>query len=53
MRHDAESENCAEHRGDIRSKPVCAGDWVVLRVVGADGVGGLMAVKMVKYTAKG
>ena len=80
---DAESENRAEHRGDIRYPPseyppaerrpagaamggasceagamrgaesVCAGDWVVLRVVGVDGHGGLTAVKMVKYTVKG
>ena len=68
MWYDAESENCAEHRGDIRyppsgasceagamrgAEPVCAGDWVVLRVVCGDGVGGSMAVEMVKYTAKG
>ena len=33
--------------------PVCAGDWVVLLVVDADGGGGLTAVEMVKYTAKG
>lgn len=32
---------------------VCAGGWVVLRVVGGDGVGGLTAGKMVKYAAKG
>ena len=38
---------------------VCAGDWLVLRMVGADGAwsdglwpDGLTAVKMVKYTAK-
>ena len=31
---------------------VCAGDWVVLRVGDADGGGGLMAVKMIKYTTK-
>ena len=30
-----------------------AGDRVGLRVVGADVDGGLMAVKMVKYTVKG
>ena len=28
--------------------PVCAGDWVVLRVVDVDGIGGLTAVEMVK-----
>lgn len=33
-------------------EPVCAGDWVVLRVVDVDGVGGLTAVEMVKYTAR-
>ena len=32
--------------------PVCAGDWVGLRVLDGDGVGGLMAVEMVKYTKK-
>lgn len=32
---------------------VCVGDRVVLREVGIDGVGGLTAVKMVKYTTKG
>ena len=42
-----------EHRGDIRAESVCAGDWVVLRVVGVDGLGGLTAVEMVKYTARG
>ena len=52
-RHDAESENCAEHRGDIRAELVCVGDWVVLRVADGDGGGGLTAVKMVKYTARG
>ena len=30
---------------------MCAGDRVVLRVVGVDGGGGLTAVKMVKYAA--
>ena len=30
-------------------EPVCAGDWLVLRVVSVDGSGGLMAVEMVKY----
>ena len=35
------------------AEPVCAGDRVVLRVVGVDGLGGLTAVEMVKYTAKG
>ena len=64
--HDAESENCAEHCGDIRyppsgasceagamrgAEPVCAGDRLVLRVVGADGGGGLTAAEMVKYAA--
>ena len=29
------------------------GNWVVLLVVDVDGFGGLMAVEMVKYTAKG
>ena len=48
-RHDAESENCAEYRGYIRPVGVCAGGWVVLRAVDGDGVGGLTAVKMVKY----
>ena len=51
--HDSESENCAEHCGDIRAEPVCAGDWVVLRGADADGGGGLTAVEMIKYTAKG
>ena len=32
---------------------VCAGDWVVLRVVEVDGAGGMTAAEMVKYTAKG
>ena len=32
--------------------PVCAGDRVGLRVGDADGAGGVMAVKMVKYMAK-
>ena len=32
---------------------MCVGGRVVLRVVGVDGVGGLTAVEMVKYTAKG
>ena len=32
------------------AEPVCAGDRVVLRVADGDGVGGLTAVKMVKYT---
>ena len=32
--------------------PVCAGGWVGLRVGDVDGVGGLTAVKMVKYTIK-
>ena len=45
---------CSEHRRNIRSLAVCAGGWVVLRVVdGDDGLGGLTAVEMVKYTAKG
>ena len=48
---DAESENCAEHRGHVRAEPVCAGDRFVLRPVDADGAGGLTAMKMVKYTA--
>lgn len=49
---DPESENCAEHRGDIRSEHVCAGDRAVLREVGADAGGGLTARKMVKYAPK-
>ena len=32
---------------------ICAGNRLVLRAVDVDGVGGLTAVKMVKYTAKG
>ena len=48
--YDAESENCAEHRGDIRTEFVCAGDRLVLRVVDGDGGGGLTAAEMVKYT---
>ena len=32
---------------------ICAGDRLVLRVVDVDGNGGLTAVEMVKYTAKG
>ena len=32
---------------------VCAGDWVVLRVVDGDGGGGLTAVEMVKDMSKG
>ena len=32
---------------------VCAGDWVVLRVVEVDGTGGFAAAEMVKYTEKG
>ena len=34
----------------MRTEPVCVGDRVVLRVVDGDGVGGLTAVEMVKYT---
>ena len=41
------------------AEPVCAGDRLVLRAVGAEGArsdelraGGLTAVEMVKYTAK-
>ena len=29
------------------------GNWVVLRMADAEGLGGLTAVEMVKYTAKG
>ena len=36
----------------LRAESVYAGDWDVLRVEGVDGLGGLAAVKMVKYTAK-
>ena len=50
---DSESENLPEHHCHIWVGPVCAGDRVVLRVVGTDVDGGLMAEKMVKYTAKG
>ena len=32
---------------------VCDGDWVGLRVGDVDGIGGLMAEKMVKYTENG
>ena len=32
---------------------LCVGDWFVLRAVGVDGLGGLTAMKMVKYTLKG
>ena len=49
----AELENCIEHRGSMRPVAVCAGDRVVLRVVDVDGLGGLTAVEMIKYTAKG
>lgn len=49
---DAESENRAEQRGDIWAESVCAGDRVVLRV-DVDGGGGLTAVEIVKYAAKG
>ena len=51
--NDPESENCVEHRVDMRTEPVCAGGRVVLRVADGDGVGCLRAVEMVKYTAKG
>ena len=34
-------------------RPVYTGNRLVLLVVDADGGGDLMAVKMVKYTAKG
>ena len=51
--HDAESESLPEHCGDMRTGPVRARDRVVLRVVDGDGGGGLTAVEMVKYTAKG
>ena len=51
--HDPESENRAEHCGDIRTESVCAGDRLVLRVVdGGDGLGGLTAAEMVKYAAR-
>lgn len=42
-----------EHRGHIRAEFVCDGDWVGLRVGDVDGIGGLMAEKMVKYTENG
>ena len=65
MWHDAESENCAEHRGDIhipRAKrvpkgalcgvqiAVCAGDRLALRAVDADG--GLRKVINMNNTVK-
>ena len=50
--HDSESENCAEHCGDIWTEPVCAGNRVDLRLVDGDGIGGLTAVGMVN-TARG
>ena len=37
----------------MRAEPVYVGDRVVLRVEDVDGAGGLTAVEMVKYTAKG
>ena len=47
------SENSVECRICMRAIVVCTGGRVVvLRVVDGDGVGGLTAMKMVKYTVK-
>lgn len=42
----------SEYRGDIRAESVCAGNWLVLRVVDVDLVGGLTTVEIVKCAAK-
>lgn len=48
--HDSDSENCAEPRCHVWSRPVRADDWPVLRAMDDDGAWKVNCVVMAAYS---